>query len=125
MEEERTVEKVKEMLQRYSSRGGTFSEGSFLSDIDAPSDISFTSWEEELTGRIIKSLKYCKEMTEMARRRKGCISRKEVIECMSILDSIKRNIEEPREVRKGWIILAVSVGIGLIGIAYVSAKHCL
>lgn len=125
MEGERSMEKVKEMLQRYSSRGGTFSEGSFLSDIDMSPDTSFTSWEEELTGRIIKSLKHCKEMTEMARRRKGCISRKEVIECISILDSIKRNIEEPKEARRGWIILAISVGIGLIGVACVSAKHCL
>ncbi|KAG5859208.1 hypothetical protein KMI_08g13450 [Encephalitozoon hellem] len=121
MEREGTVEKVKEMLQRYSSRGGTFSEGSFLSDIDMPSDASFTSLEEELAGRIIKSLRYCKEVSEMIRKRRGCISRKEVVECTLILDKIKRNIEGPRA-RRTWVILAISVGVGLVGIACISAK---
>ncbi|WEL39068.1 hypothetical protein PFJ87_07g01460 [Encephalitozoon hellem] len=122
MERESTVEKVKEMLQRYSSRGGTFSEGSFLSDIDMPSDASFTSLEEELAGRIIKSLRYCKEVSEMIRRRRGCISRKEIVECMLILDKIKRNIEGPRRLRRTWVTLVVSVGVGLVGMACISAK---
>ncbi|ADM11879.2 uncharacterized protein Eint_071160 [Encephalitozoon intestinalis ATCC 50506] len=122
MEGEGNMEKVKEMLQRYSSRGGSFSEGSFLSDIDM-SDASFGSWEEELVGRIMKSLRHCKEMAEMGRRRKIRLSPKETAECALILDSIKRNIKGFGETRKNWILWGIPIGLSFLGIAYISAKY--
>ncbi|CAD25653.1 hypothetical protein [Encephalitozoon cuniculi GB-M1] len=122
MEGEGTIERVKEMLQKYSSRGGSFSEGSFLSDIDM-SDASFTSWEEELASRIVRSLRNCKEMTEIARRKRVCVLDRELMECMAALRCIRKNIEGLRKEKKyrvGWTVLVGSV---LVGIACISAKH--
>lgn len=119
MEDDGTIEKVREMLQRYSSGGGSFSEGSFLSDIDVQ-DEPLGSAPEELVGRIVRSLKSCREMVEMAKKTGVCISGKQHSECMEALGSISSSIgggSGRRGLLPSRTTLAISVAIGLVCMA--------
>lgn len=90
--EEGSIERVRDLLQRYSSERMVSPDESFLSDIDT-SRVSGTTTEEESMRDMIESLRSSLEMIEGLRRRRVRISGKEAEECQCVLGKIVENVK--------------------------------
>lgn len=112
-----TMKKVKEIIQRYSSRRTPFSDEKLLSDIDTLEvDIP-----EEAIAKVAKCLKSSLDVTKVLMEKNAKVTDEKVLECIVTLDSLRRNIEGLRRRPNGntlaWIALGIS---GVVGLFYIS-----
>ncbi|KAF9763431.1 hypothetical protein NGRA_1266 [Nosema granulosis] len=96
MEEDVTLASIKDMLQKYSSKKSLFTDGRILNKIEDTCNKIRQKVENKSPG-LVSLLKKCSEDIRLHKIQNNKIEANECVECLIILNKIKKDIESIRK----------------------------